>query len=283
MSTINDQHPSDPQPAPTKKSRRLLFGLGGLALGLTAGLIIGLSVPLGPTADASGAGAADSSKRSTTAPSTTPEATEEETAEGSKKEEVDCEDPFIRTDVWLENCNEGGENPNAEVDCSDPLALCDENGEPIETVDTPQEHSVGDTFTVGDFEVTVHDVESGVEGLRPDGWETYEEDFGMDWKDDVEYPQLGQFIVATITAKNVGTAPNYFSTDASTLHDRDGREFAPYSYHQDGLDEDQQPDQSVEGVLVWDVPTTVTGVSFLWIQPDLYFDTMVVPAIVNVD
>lgn len=181
------------------------------------------------------------------------------------------------TEAAGEASSEPAPETSRVVDCGEvPLAVC-EGDEPVRI-----EAIVGEAFEVGSLEVTVTDVEVGVEELPARRMGTHLEGYDMDWREDAQYPPYGGFVGARLTAKNIGLAPASFSIDDySYMCDRGSCEFSSYPFYQEDPSDDQQPDATAGGVLVWDVGESVADVRML-IQRDAYLDATVVPVVVDV-
>ena len=84
-------------------------------------------------------------------------------------------------------------------------------------------------------------------------------------------PKNGQFVLVYVTAKNVGKQPAIMSATSSQLVAADGRSYNAGVYlggADQGLDQYQQPGTSVRGWMAFDIPTDVTSVSAVVVQPD---------------
>lgn len=122
-----------------------------------------------------------------------------------------------------------------------------------ETENQPTEAKIGEAVRDGKFEFIVRSVECGAtEVVHPD-------------TDALRKDAQGQFCKMTVNVKNIGNEQQYFSESDQKLLNAQGQEFKPdtmaTSYNggnNDTLFAQINPGNSVEGVLVFDVPKDVT-------------------------
>lgn len=204
------------------------------------------------------------------APDTEPtqqEPTPDDRAEPEPEPEPTTPAPEPAADEWTKERCDSEEGLNLSQ--ADWIDNCEQFAEDVPE-DVP---GLGDTFTIGSFEVTVDEVELGVEEIRPYDWETFEEEYGTSWEDLAEYPENGQFVLAHVTVTNVGSSPTAFSTTDSSLFDVEGNEyFAFSSSNQEHLDENQQPGTTRTGFIAFDVPETVAELSGIAVIGDVWED-----------
>lgn len=134
------------------------------------------------------------------------------------------------------------------------------------TVEGGEQATVGKPFVNFGFKTTVTGIDFGVTELpaSPPSHHIYR-------------PKNGQFVVVHVTAQNVGTEPDSFSTDSSTVVDSQGRSFAATPFlglaHQQLGPFNMQPESEGKGMLIFDVPTSVTSLQSVIVQPDPYLAT----------
>lgn len=110
--------------------------------------------------------------------------------------------------------------------------------------------TIGDTVTVGDFEVTVTGIEDGFDYVGP-----------ADWGEAAQ----GQFVKVLLTVKNNGTSAEYFMDSEQKLIDEQDREHSTSSAAY-LLDEENlwlteiNPGNTATGALLYDIPTDATPV-----------------------
>lgn len=126
----------------------------------------------------------------------------------------------------------------------------------------PEPVLVGEKFDNFGFEATVTDIEIDGEVV----------DFGQPVK-----PKNGQWVTVNLDVTNAGKQPDSFSNTSSTLVDGQGREFTTgtmfLNLRGDESGEEFQPGTGGSIVLVFDVPTDVTEVAGVQVQPDAYLDS----------
>ncbi|WP_433055078.1 DUF4352 domain-containing protein [Dactylosporangium sp. CS-033363] len=91
-------------------------------------------------------------------------------------------------------------------------------------------------------------------------------------------PKNGLFVLAYVTARNVGNQPATMSVTDAMLTDSNGKSFrctGPYLGGVVGqeLGEEQQPDTARSGFIVFDVPPSIGEPTTLTVQSDAYMDT----------
>ncbi|MEU2201794.1 DUF4352 domain-containing protein [Isoptericola sp. NPDC019482] len=105
---------------------------------------------------------------------------------------------------------------------------------------------IGDTVRDGKFEFTVTDVEDGVSSVG-------DQYFGEEAQ--------GQFVLVHMKVENIGDEAQYFMGDNQYLHDSEGKQYsadteaAIYLDEAESLLSEINPGNTVEGVVVFDVPT----------------------------
>jgi hypothetical protein len=141
---------------------------------------------------------------------------------------------------------------------------------------------VGFPFRNGSFRVIVSKVTTNVQKLAI----TNEGD-GAGIKPPT--PQNGQFVVVSIVVKNVGNAPAACSAMNSRLVDSAGKTytssdlFIGFNLIGDQLQtgSDMQPDATRSGLLIFDVPSSLTTPTTLIVQTDAYVATTNAPTAVS--
>jgi hypothetical protein len=115
--------------------------------------------------------------------------------------------------------------------------------------------SVGQKFRNGSFEVTVTEVVTGVTkygkglGIAP------------------ATSRNGQLIAVHMKAKNVGMEPARFGSDAHRMVDTRERRFGPTQVRGFDYHAELNPDQTTQGVVIFDVASDV-GLAHLIVQTD---------------
>lgn len=142
---------------------------------------------------------------------------------------------------------------------------------------------VGQPFVNHGFKITVTKVMVGVKILPGSG------DTGAGIAP--TSAKNGQFVLVYLRVINISNSPQHYEdgTD-STLVDSNGRTFdectcdyfGPTVNDDTGFRDTQQPEQTVTGMLAFDVPVSVTSISAVNIQPDALLGTDNKPTEVDV-
>lgn len=230
-------------------------------------IVAGLALALTSCSDGGESGSTSAAAKESSAPASQPAETEpadetddaaaEEPDEDPTPDEVDCDDPLIRTDIWIENCSEEG---------ADGATVEDIAGWP----------TVGETFTAGAFEVTIDEVRVGVTEL-------VDTEFEM-----TSTPDNGQFVLAKLTVTNAASAPTEVGVGESTFIDVRGNTYSVsnvgYSWDEgeDLVSIEMQPGQTETGFIVWDVPADVTEIDQIHLYTVWDFEDAA-PVIVEVE
>lgn len=128
-------------------------------------------------------------------------------------------------------------------------APAEEGAAPAEAPAEEAAAGLNTPVTDGDIEFTVTGVETGVSEVGESG-------FG-------ETAQ-GQYVLISVTATNVGTEPVFLTDSDQKVFDEQGREFSPDSGAAIYVDEanmwfeEINPGNTLEGVLIYDMPTDAT-------------------------
>lgn len=144
---------------------------------------------------------------------------------------------------------ESGEDAAVEATADAPAEEKAEGEEPVEEEPVEEAIGIGDSVRDGKFEFTVTGVESGVPSV------------GDDY---LSQEAQGQYVLVAMTVENIGDEAQYFFGDNQDLTDTEGRTHSAdgtasiYLDSADSLMTEINPGNTVDGVVVFDIPTDAT-------------------------
>ncbi|MGO0576437.1 DUF4352 domain-containing protein [Ornithinimicrobium panacihumi] len=241
--TPTPQPAAPPPPAPAKKSwfrrHKILTGILGLFL------VLVLANMFGDDTQDTAPAAADKTSSETAHASDGEGAGPSASSQGSTADGSAADD-----EASAKADQEAADKAAAEKEAAEKEAAEKEAAEKKAAEEAAAAPTIGDTVTIGDFEVTVSGIEDGFDYVGP-----------ADWGEAAQ----GQFVKILLTVKNNGTSAEYFLDSEQKLIDEQDREHSTSSAAY-LLDEENlwlteiNPGNTATGALLYDIPTDATPV-----------------------